>query len=150
MIQIRLIEARSRPRPSGQSGAWGISYQLYNPAAECGEPACVYEREQWAARKPSSRKLGLVSVDHRLNCGCPDAGIRNSRSLHQALKALTGQGTRKSGMMTSAPRGAVNKPSEEECLMHLYNYAGNGLESRPYRREEWRNAQESQLAPRRT
>lgn len=114
-------------------------YRPYNPALESGEPASDYEREQgaaWHAQKPLRQKISRIAVAHGLNHGYVEAGIRDPRRLYHALAALTGQGVRKYGELGTTRRS--EKPAEDEYLKHLYEYAGNGLKSKPYRREEWR------------
>lgn len=116
-----------------------VHYRPYSPALECGEAACDYEREQWRAwcsEKSLRRKIGRIAVDHGLTHGYVDVGIRDPRKLYQALAALTGQEARKYGELRTTRRS--EKPSEDEYLKHLYKYAGNGLESKPYRSQEWR------------
>jgi hypothetical protein len=118
-----------------------IHYRPYNPALEYGEPAGDYEREQWAAwstQKPLRREIGRLAVAHGLTYGYAEAGVRDPRRLYQALAVLTGQEVRKYGELRTTRRS--QKPAEGEYLKHLYDYAGNGLESKPYCHEEWRTA----------
>ncbi len=116
-----------------------VCYRPYNPELECGEPATDYEREQWAAwyaQKPLRRKIGRTAVAHGLRHGYVEIGIRDPRRLYQALAPLTGGEVRKYGELRTTRRS--EKPSEADYLKHLYHYAGNGLESKPYRSQEWR------------
>jgi hypothetical protein len=122
-----------------KASCMAIHYRPYNPALECGESACDYERKQWAAwyaQRPLRRKIGRIAVAHGLTHGQVEIGIRDPRKLYQALAALTGQEVRKYGELRTTRRS--EKPSEAEYLKHLYEYARSALRSKPYRSQEWR------------
>jgi hypothetical protein len=111
----------------------------YNPVLEFGHTAGDYEREQWAAwyaQKPVRRKFGQLAVAHGLTHGYVQAGISDPRKLYQALAGLTGQEVRKYGELRTTRRS--EKPSEAEYLKRLYEYAGNAIQSKPHRSQEWR------------
>ncbi len=116
-----------------------IHYRPYNPALECGEAASDYEREHWMAwyaQKPIRRRVGDIAVAHSLSHGDVEAGIHDPSKLYRALAVLAGQEVRKYGELRTTRHG--EKPSEAEYLKHLYKYAGNSLESKPYRSQNWR------------
>ncbi|MGH9342965.1 MAG: hypothetical protein ACRD19_04295, partial [Terriglobia bacterium] len=116
-----------------------IHYRPYNPTLECGDAPCDYERKQWAAwysQKPIRRKIGGLALAHGLTDGYVEVGIRDPRKLYQALEALTGQEVRKYGELRTTRRS--EKPTEDQYLKHLYEYAGGALRSKPYQSNEWR------------
>ncbi len=112
----------------------------YNCVLESGDSASDFERQQWAAwvsQKPMHRKIGRLAAAHGLIHGyVPESVIRQPRKLYEVFISLTGRNVTKYGDLRSTSRS--EKPIEAEYLKHLYGYAGDAFQSKPYRSREWR------------